>query len=103
MCQENKHTKNDFVAANHLEKVRLGLNCHIHIATEKYLKANRKAEGFAEVSDRYKTIEGALHCLVSDCKITGIQTNPDTTNQSTLLLNSKWEIGSIQTLLFYQI
>jgi len=69
---------------NHLEKVRLGLNCHIHIATEKYLKANKKAEGFAQVSDRYKTLDGALHCLVSDCKIHGIQTSPDKTNQETL-------------------
>ena len=66
---------------NHLEKVRLGLNCHIHIATEKYLKANKKAEGFAEVTDRYNSLEGAMHCLVIDCKISSIQTFPDATNQ----------------------
>ncbi len=47
---------------NHLEKVRLGYNCHIHIATEKYIKANRKAEGFAEITDRYNSLSGALHC-----------------------------------------
>lgn len=69
---------------NHLEKVRLGLTCHIHIATEKYIKANRKAEGFAEATDRYNTIEGALHCLVMDCKIKGIQTTPDNTAQKNL-------------------
>jgi hypothetical protein len=62
----------------------LGLNCHIHIATEKYLKANRKAEGFAMVTDRYQTIEGALHCLVTDCKISGIQTSPDNLTQTKL-------------------
>lgn len=67
---------------NHLEKVRLGLNCHIHMATEKYIKANRKAEGFAEVSDRYNTLEGAFHCLAIDCKIAGIKTMPDTPNQT---------------------
>lgn len=69
---------------NRLEKVRLGLNCHVHIATEKYIKANKKAEGFAEVTDRYNSVEGALHCLVVDCKISGISTTPDTTNQTKL-------------------
>jgi len=62
---------------NHLEKEKLGYNCHIHTATEKYIKANRKAEGFAEVTNRYNSVEGALHCLVTDCKISGIQTTPD--------------------------
>jgi hypothetical protein len=66
---------------NHLEKVNLGYNCHIHKATEKYIKANRKAEGFAEVSNRYSTVEGALHCLITDCRITGIQTTPDDLSQ----------------------
>jgi len=69
---------------NHLEKERLGYTCHIHIATEKYLKANRKAEGFAMSSDKYNTVEGALHCLVIDCKISGIITTPDKTNQTKL-------------------
>ncbi len=66
---------------NHIEKIRLGHTCHIHIATEKYIKANRKAEGFAEATKRYCSIEGALHCLITDCKISGIQTTPDDTSQ----------------------
>lgn len=66
---------------NHIERINLGYNCHVHIATEKYIKANRKAEGFAEVSNRYNSIEGALHCLVTDCKISGIQTTPDDSSQ----------------------
>lgn len=69
---------------NQLEKVRLGYTCHIHIATEKYIKANRKAEGFAEATKRYKTVDGALHCLVTDCKISGIQTSSDNLNQTKL-------------------
>lgn len=69
---------------NHLENERLGYNCHIHIATEKYIKSNRKADGFAKVSKRYKTLEGAFHCLVNDCKISGIKTNEDDINQSNL-------------------
>ncbi len=66
---------------NHLEKVSLGYNCHVHIATEKYIQANRKAEGFAEITDRYKTLGGALHCLITDCKISGLQTEPDNLSQ----------------------
>ncbi len=69
---------------NKLENISLGYNCHIHIATEKYIKANKKAEEFAEVTDRYNTLEGALHCLVIDCKISGIQTSPDSLNQTKL-------------------
>lgn len=62
---------------NHLEKETLGYINHMHAATENYIKANRKAEGFAEKTDRYKTVNGALHCLVVDCNISGIQTSPD--------------------------
>ncbi len=69
---------------NQLEKVRLGYVCHIHIATEKYIKANRKPEGFAEETNKYTTVEGALHCLVTDCVISGIQTKPDNTSQISL-------------------
>ena len=69
---------------NQLEKVRLGYTCHIHIASEKYIKANRKAEGFAEATKRYNTVEGALHCLVTDCKISGIQTSSDNSSQTKL-------------------
>lgn len=69
---------------NHLEKVKLGYNCHIHIVTEKYIKANWKAEGFAEITDRYNSLDGALHCLVEDCKISNIKTTSDSTNQTRL-------------------
>lgn len=62
---------------NHLEKEKLGYTCHIHIATEKYIQANRKAEGFATSTERYVSVEGALHCLVTDCNISGISTSPD--------------------------
>jgi hypothetical protein len=54
------------------------------MATEKYIKANRKAEGFAMATDKYDTVEGALHCLVTDCKISGINTTPDNTSQTKL-------------------
>ena len=48
------------------------------------VKANRKAEGFAEATSRYTSIDGALHCLVADCKISGIQTKSDNISQTKL-------------------
>jgi len=62
---------------NQIEKTILGPVCHVHIATERYIQANRKAEGFAETTDRYHTVDGALHCLVKDCEISGILTSRD--------------------------
>ena len=69
---------------NFIEKEKLNLACHIHIATEKYIKANRKPEGFAEITERYSTVNGAFHSLITDCNIKGIVTNPDISNQTKL-------------------
>jgi len=69
---------------NHLEGERLDFEPHIHYATEKYIKANRKPEGFAQPTKKYETLEGAFHCLITDCKITGIQTKPDDSAQQKL-------------------
>lgn len=62
---------------NHLEKETLTESCHVHIATEKYLRANRKPEGFAETTERFHSLEGAFHCLVSDCNILGVTSKAD--------------------------
>ncbi len=72
---------------NQLERGKLGYNTHIHKATERYLRANKKAEGFAEITARYNTLNGALHCLVVDCNISGITTTSDVTNQINLFNN----------------
>jgi hypothetical protein len=62
---------------NKLEKQTISFDCHIHLATERYIKASMKPESYATRTSAYKTCEGALHALVTDCGITGIQTNPD--------------------------
>ena len=62
---------------NHLENEKLDYEYHIHKATEKYIKANRKPEGYAIATKRYHTLDGALHCLVNDFNISGISTTPD--------------------------
>lgn len=55
----------------------LPLACHIHRATEKYMTAGRKAEHYAETTDRYQTLQGALAALLLDCNISGLDDNPD--------------------------
>lgn len=62
---------------NHLEETELAFVCHIHKATERYISAGRKPESYAEETNRYTTVEGALHCLTKDCRITGLNTTPD--------------------------
>jgi hypothetical protein len=62
---------------NKLEKEDLDHVCHIHRATERYIRANLKAEGFAEKTRSYGAVKGALHELVKDCRIEGLITEAD--------------------------
>lgn len=62
---------------NHLEDDGFAFVCHIHIATERYLLAGRDAETFATTTDRFRTLQGALHCLVTDCAVSGLEPTPD--------------------------
>ena len=54
--------------------------CHIHRATEEANMAGKKIDSHAEVTDRYKTLDGALACLIDDCCIRGILASHDTRN-----------------------
>ena len=54
---------------NPLEKETLECKCHIHKATERYIKAGRKAELYAETTERYNNSLEALKCLLEDCNI----------------------------------
>lgn len=40
---------------------------HIHTATERYQRTGNREDTFAEVTDRYSDMEGALECLFADC------------------------------------
>ncbi|HBM16538.1 MAG TPA: hypothetical protein DD381_09395 [Lentisphaeria bacterium] len=61
---------------NKIERNRLSFICHIHKATKKYLDETGIADGFAEESSRYSTLEEALFCLIQDCNIEGLNINP---------------------------
>ena len=56
----------------------LPMACHIHRATERYMAAGRKADLYAETTDRYTDLYGALKALLSDCKIQGLEKDYDT-------------------------
>lgn len=53
---------------NKLEK-RKFFDFHVHYATQRYQDAGRAEESYAEPSDRYSDIRGALTCLIQDCNI----------------------------------
>jgi len=68
----------DHVHANPLERETFEFQCHIHRATTRYMHAGRKAEMFAEVTQRYATLFDALKCLTDDCCIRGLLRSPFT-------------------------
>lgn len=62
---------------NPVERVRFAGRCHVHRATERYLALGRKAEAYAEVTEAYETLSGALHHLAQLASIEGLATQPD--------------------------
>lgn len=46
--------------------------CHIHVATQKYMEAGRKAEMYAERTTLYSDVKGALATLIRKCNIHGL-------------------------------
>lgn len=69
---------------NVLEHERIEYQCHMHLATERYIQVNRKPEGYAQETQGYHTLTGALHHLVQEAHIQGLRTEPDGPQQSGL-------------------
>jgi hypothetical protein len=74
---------------NKLEREHISYKCHVHTATERYILANRKTEGYAEETQAYQTLVGALHYLVSKANIQGLKTEADKTKQQPDLFKDK--------------
>jgi hypothetical protein len=55
---------------NEIEGNKLGDECHIHTATERYQKLGGDEEGFAVATTRYSDLNGAVRCLLADCGFT---------------------------------
>jgi hypothetical protein len=52
--------------SNRLEKSAL-YAFHIHQATERYQREGEKEDSYAEPTDRYSDLVGAIDCLIADC------------------------------------
>ena len=50
---------------NKIEKQKF-CDYHIHFATERYQERGYDEETFAEGTDRYNNLEGAVRCLIED-------------------------------------
>lgn len=46
--------------------------CHAHSATESAMRAGKKPESHAEIVTKYRTLDGALYCMVEDAHIDGL-------------------------------
>ena len=51
--------------------------CHIHRATAEALMAGKKIDSHAEETSRYRTLEGALACLIEDGNVRGLTAESD--------------------------
>jgi hypothetical protein len=53
---------------NTIEKGPLFFDFHIHTATERYMRRSGKdPEHYAEPTNRYTSLQGAMECLLEDC------------------------------------
>ena len=52
---------------NHLEEESFAFKCHIHQATERYQESGRNEDAYAEATDRFSDLNGAIACLLKDC------------------------------------
>ncbi|MFN0280170.1 MAG: hypothetical protein ACKVRN_16455 [Pyrinomonadaceae bacterium] len=62
---------------NRLEKDVPFYDFHIHTATERYQMEAMNEETYAEATDRYGDLNGAIDCLISDCNIVSTNQQPD--------------------------
>ena len=53
---------------NHIEAVTF-YDFHIHFATERYQERGPREDAFAEPTDRYSDLHGALRCLIKDANL----------------------------------
>ncbi|HRL20326.1 MAG TPA: hypothetical protein PLP85_01045 [Alcaligenes sp.] len=63
----------DHPHGNPLEGVAtIEAGCHIHIATQRYMEIGRKPEHFAEKTELYTDVDGALATLLMLCNVSGL-------------------------------
>lgn len=63
--------------ASHVHGKTIRYEPHIHRTTAAAIAADRKPDSTAEATDRYKTLAGALACLIDDYRLVGIRADHD--------------------------
>lgn len=66
----------DHPHGNAIEQIEFIAQAHIHLATERYIVAGKRAETYAEPTTQYSTLAGALHELTQLANISGLNTQP---------------------------
>jgi hypothetical protein len=67
----------DHPHGNAIERNEFGAQTHVHHATERYIVAGKKPESFAQPTENYTNLVGALQELVRLANIAGLETKPD--------------------------
>ena len=62
---------------NKLEGQPAFYDFHVHTATERYQIVGMNEETYAEATDRYGDLNGAIEVLISDCNIVTTNQQPD--------------------------
>jgi hypothetical protein len=61
---------------NVLEQTKVPIGCHRHITTQRYIRAGLKADGYAEATREYQSVEGAFECMCRDCGVIALNFDP---------------------------
>lgn len=64
-----RYNGSNHVHVNKCDGRRFDFECHIHEANEKSLKASKKIENYAEPTNRYTNLQGAIQCVLDDFHI----------------------------------
>lgn len=64
-----RYNGSSHVHVNKCDGRRFDFECHIHMANEESLKASKKIENYAEPTNRYTNLQGAIKCVLSDFHI----------------------------------
>ena len=77
----------DHTHGNPLENENIRLTAHIHKATSRYILSAYKDDRYAEKTNRYSDVSGALGCILRDCNISGLKENSGDRSKQLGLLN----------------
>lgn len=84
-----RYNGSDHPHGNPIEGSHIDYQCHIHVATQRYMEQGRKPDHYAEPTDRYTCLDGALRELILDCNISGVPLPEPTSHEDQLDLHLK--------------